>query len=185
MPNMYRVRTVFTGVAGTPWYSNLYFDVSQSTPLSSQEAAFAFWGTLQGFIDNSLTYNVEGSVATVRSEDGELTDIAGLPDALQAGLGTGESMSRALQGLIRASTSNFAGGRRIKGRVFVPGLTETSNEEGRPAPALLTAMNNAGDGLISDADSQWVVWSKKNGTMNAVVSASAWTEFAVLRSRRD
>ena len=46
MATLARVRTIFTGPAGSPWYSNLYFDAATGTAQNAADAAAPFWGAV-------------------------------------------------------------------------------------------------------------------------------------------
>jgi hypothetical protein len=92
------------------------------------------------------------------------------------------------------------GGRRLRGRTFVPAPVEgASITNGIPSAAYRTALQNAADNMIGDPDVDLVIWSRpraadpeavppvaaRAGSHAIVGSATTWAKWAVLRSRRD
>lgn len=183
---MYRVRTVFTGVAGAPWYSNLYFD--DQAPGGAEAAVQAvadFWQAIYIRISALIDWTVEGDVTVISPGTGEITGIFPVASITSGGGAAGELLPLSSQGLIRFSTGAYVGGREIRGRMFVPGLTEADSGQGVPTSDILTELNEAAEDLVNDPDSQLVVYSRKNFIQSPVVSAGAAPYWAVLRSRRD
>lgn len=192
-----RVRTVFSGVGGSPFYSNLYF----LNPVGANQAANviaqvkAFWTTLQPTMLPTMPYTVEGDVPVIDEVTGKITAIH--TGIAQSGTtsGTGDVLPMSSQLLAKLTTNGFVNGRRVRGRIFIPAQLEANNTNGRPATSLLTTLNGALTTLIGSAI-QMNVWSRpitdnpdptKNrpGSTYAVTGGSGWTEWAVLRSRRD
>src|SRR3982750_3658664 len=55
-----RVRTIFPGVAGSPWYSNLYFTGETQTLADAATAATrAFWDSVKGYISTGISIQVQ------------------------------------------------------------------------------------------------------------------------------
>jgi hypothetical protein len=86
--------------------------------------------------------------------------------------------------------------RIVRGRTFVPGMLEDNNfSPGVPGGNFLTVGLAAATALIDDATANFVIWSRpfegsetvspRVGTRHGVVQAEVWSEWAVLRSRRD
>nr|CRY97482.1 hypothetical protein [uncultured prokaryote] len=89
--------------------------------------------------------------------------------------------------LVRLKTSTITNGRRVQGRMFLPGFRNEYLLNGDVAPGLITVVN--------DALAAWaglpagpVVWSRpvdgRPGSDAAVASGSVWSEWAVQRRRR-
>jgi hypothetical protein len=97
------------------------------------------------------------------------------------------------QGLVQFQTATFINGRRLRGRLYVPGLTTASNSVGgNVAAATITALgafNTALGTTVVTATNQRV-WHRPSpvsgtGGLSAVVSTrSVAASFGVLRSRR-
>lgn len=192
-----RVRTLFTAVGGSPYYSNLYF----LNPTGANQAASviaqvkAFWTTLSPTMFNTAPWNIEADVPVINEIDGKITAVH--TGTAQSGQGSniGEILPAATQLLARLSTNGFVNGRRVRGRIFIPNQVEGNSTNGRPATALLTTLNGALTTLIGSAI-QMNIWARpyvdplgvkpaRPGSTWAVASGTGWTEWAVMRSRRD
>lgn len=188
MATIMRVRTVFQGVAGAPYYSNHYFtdDATLSTAQDAIDAVDTFWTALSGNLTNAMTWNVEGTVARIDDVTGALNgQWAGVANAGVGG-SAGEIIPRVAQGLVRWLTPNVVGGRMLRGRTFIPGVLESINTvSGVPTAAFVTLLATAGNALIADAGNELRVWSRTHGVSHPATAALGWTEWASLRSRRD
>lgn len=183
---MYRVRTVFTGVAGTPWYSNLYYDDQDpGGPEGAVEATRAFWARITTLISDLVSWTVEGDVAAISPGTGQIENMFTVPSQAGSGSDAAQPLPWATQGLARLETGAYFGGRRIRGRVFIPGPTEDESAIGVPAPSYGTLLNTAITELIGSTDASLVVYSRKNFIQTPVVAGGAAPYWAVLRSRRD
>lgn len=185
MPEMNRVRCVWTGVAGAPWYLNLY---SLSGATSTQQALDAARSLLLAFAQqqhNGVVGNCEADVAKIDSNTGQTVGVAtGTVGAQIIGAQAGQ-MPPATQGLVRLLTGLFAGGRQIRGRIYVPGVPTAANTNGLPTLAYRTALQSGMDAYRTTLGPSMIVWSRKNASVAPVASISVWSSFAVLRSRRD
>lgn len=196
-----RIRTVFTGVAGAPWYSNLYFG-PPADPTNAQQcvdAVGAFWATLATNLRLGVAFNVEGDVPAINEADGKITDQITVTPVTGGGTNAGDPLPPYTQALIRLSTNAFVNGRRVRGRIFVPGQVESNNVSGNPAGAFVTGVAAAAQALINNLDTELVVWARpfegdplsvppkpaRLGTYAGAVTATMWTAWSVLRSRRD
>lgn len=189
---MYRVRTIFTAPQGSPWYSNLYFAGAEigGDPQSEIDAVEDFWNGFGGSLDNSVTVLVEGDVAVVDDFTGNLLSVSSATPRVPVFSATGAPLPRSQQALCRWATQTYIGGRRLRGRTFVPGVMTANMTEGRPDPSVVAAYGVVGQALVTDSATQLVVWhrpddSGSNGSSHLVTDASFWSEYAVLRSRRD
>lgn len=194
-----RVRTVFTGVAGTPWYSNMYFDDDGVTPTAAEnaDAVDDFWEALAPLIDNGVTWTIGPEIPILDETDGTLTSVEAITVESGSGTAAGDPLPYATQGLGKLSTSDFVAGRRVQGRVFIPGMSEAASDAtGKPASTTITSITDALTTLV--ASSGLIVWSRpfegaegpperppRDGSKASITGVSAWTQWAVMRSRRD
>lgn len=194
---MLHIRSITVGVAGSPYYTNLYFLGGMSDRNAALTRVRNFWVALQGVIPTTMSTSVESEVRDIDPATGNVLDIqAGAEQAAVVGNGSGSVAPPATQGLIRLSTGSVRLNRQVRGRIFIPGVLQTAlTAQGRPSSIYQTTLTNAGEGLrgISNGVSL-CVWSRPRtltgpvglpGATATVTSASAWGEFAVLRSRRD
>ena len=188
---MYRVQTVFSGPTGTPWRNFLHFDASAGTPDDAAAAAGVFWGAVDADMHNTVTWSQEPDVEQIDAETGELVTIHAVTPATGTGGNTNERMPSVNQAIIKLRTGAIIGGRELRGRIFVPGLTEECNSLGVVLAAARTRFNTAAAALIADADCVWTVWHRpttpagSDGGQAPVATATANLEWSYLRSRRD
>nr|CRY97451.1 hypothetical protein [uncultured prokaryote] len=182
---MYRVRTAATGIGGGRWLSTQYFDESGGEPADAHAAVVAFWTALAEVIHTQVSMFVESEVAIVDETNGQTTGIVTVPSTAFSGEDNTSPSSLATQGLIQWITGTFAGGRQIRGRTFVWGVTQDQLLDGRPRTSYRDVLGAAADALVADMDSIAVVWSRTLGTVAVAQTGTGWTEFAVQRSRRD
>jgi len=186
---MLRVRTVFTGITGSPWVNTLNFGgPAQTGNQTDADAAVAatgvFWSAVDAHMNTAVQWTTLPDVLFL-GDDG----IAAAAYATTPQTGSGGAADSILpltsQALVRTLTSVFIGGRQIRGRIFVPGLTEAANLTGQLVAGVQSAIATAAQTLNSVATPPLAVWSKANGTVTPVSAVSVWSQFAVLRSRRD
>lgn len=180
-----RVRVVWTGVAGSPAYSNFYF-------LNNLSGAQAYIAPVGNFISSAVQYVHQSVTATVQPEvpliDSATGDVMGVDlgsAVAHPGARTDEIMPPINNLLIRWNTDVFAGGRRVKGRTFIPYPTQLLNESGKVETSSRNGLTAAANTLVNVADVDLVIWAKTSGGVAPVTLANVWDQFAALRSRRD
>lgn len=185
---MIRVTTVWTGMVGAPYYTNLYADGDTAGEADAANAAVvALWTDLEGLYHVSLTARVSPETEFVDPATGAVTGVESSAGGnVQGGAGD-ELLPPATQGLVRLRTGVFVAGREIRGRVFLPGLTQFVNQDGSVAVGTVSSVNTIfADYLTAMSGAGGaVVWSPTHGQAAVITSTSMWTEFAVLRTRRD
>lgn len=180
---MKRVRTVFSGVAGSPYYSNLYFGDSSSAS-ACVTVVDTFFTDMDGVISTELAWTVQGTVVTIDPITGDITSSEDVGGTNGFGDDAGEQMPPANQILLRWHTGEYINGRELRGRLFVPSPTIVSDDGGVVLSASRTQVQNAADTLIGSGQNM-LLWSKTHGETRSVTTADVWEQFAVLRSRRD
>lgn len=185
MANLYRIRTVFTGVAGTPYLSTMFFQEATGTAQQAATAVSTFWGAVDAYMHQDVLWDIEQDVEVIDDTNGQIQSVVTTTGGTGNGALTDDLLPPATQGLIRWRTGVFVGGREIRGKTFVPAMTESSSNAGQIAGVVQTGLQNAANTLVGTANANLAVWSRKNGVSEDVVSGSVWNQFAVLRSRRD
>lgn len=190
MATLWRQRTVWTGVAGAPYYSTF---ITEDPGADSQREDMAdFWNALGGLIDNNVTWTVEGTSYEFDEVSGEVVSIENVTDDI-SGMGTagGQALPRATQALVQWRTGVYIAGRELRGRLFLPCFVEDASNDGVLDGTAKSAIEDALDILLGiDLGTQGFngslsVWSRTHGTHETVQSFSVSDQFAVLRSRRD
>ena len=184
---MHRVRTIFTGMSGSPYLSTMYF--GSTDPLqTAQEAVTAvgnFWGAIDAQLSSTLGWTTDPEVAEVDIVTGEVAGSTATTPVSGVGALGNAVMALTTQALVRWRTGTFIAGREVRGRTFVPGTTTLHNLAGRPGGTLVTTITTAAAALVADVNADLYIWSRKNGAIGNVTSGTVWTEYASLRSRRD
>ena len=186
---MYRVRTQFTGVTGSPWLSTINFDAANTvgTQALADAAVVAvgnFWSGVKSLINTVVAYTTLPDVL-VLNDSGVATNSWATTPVASVGTSGSTLLPIASQIVVRGLTSTFVGGRQLRGRIFIPGLTTASDAAGAVAGATLTQVTTAANTLNGVAAPSWSIWSRVNATVVPVSAVSVWSQFAVLRSRRD
>lgn len=183
---MYRVRTNISGGITGPGLSTFYFnDTSPATAQHAADAVHTFWDSIKNRVVNTVTFQVDPTVYTIDVTTGHPTLVTPVTAAPVVGQSTADPLPYSLQGLIEMHTGFFPGGREVRGRLFIPGADESLSTLGVPIAAYISSLQTAANALIADPNADWVVWSRKNHTVQPVTSAGVWNQWAVLRSRRD
>nr|CRY96823.1 hypothetical protein [uncultured prokaryote] len=183
MASMYRITTVFSGLTGAPYYNQLVaVDNGTSTAQVYVDLVETFWTDCSNFISNAVSWAINADVDVFDDTTGAQTGIESTTGGAGAGLSADEPLPFATQGLLRLRTGTFVSGREIRGRIFIPGMTEVGNDSGKPTSGMIASLNGAGDTLESNG---FYVYSPTRNTSAEIVSTSLWNQYAVLRSRRD
>jgi hypothetical protein len=181
----FKVVTEFTGVAGSPYFNTLVFAGSGATDAqAAATAARAFWAALQGNLADTLRGQVQLEVVEFQISDGASIAVWPVTSAQIVYTASNTMLPRATQGLVRLRTGFFAGGREVRGRIFIPCLTEIANDIGVPSAAIITTVNTAVATMISGS-ADLLVYSPALSATASVTAGSMWSEWASLRSRRD
>ena len=180
---MRRVRTVFSGVAGSPYYSNLFF-LNSGVSLQTQiDAVAQFWNDMDLLITSDCTWTVEAQAAVIESTTGLLVDVEQGTAVNGAGGAAGASLPSATQLCINWHTGLFVSGRELRGKTFVPSLSTTVNSDGVPIASAISTAEAAGTALSQGSD--LIVFSRTHFAQEFVTGVAVMNQFAVLRSRRD
>lgn len=184
---MLRHTGVFDTAPGTPYYNSLYFIGSTAgEAVAAAEAAHDFWSHLGNALRTDMVWRSGTEVDLVDVATGQVTETFAVPSNTVEFSGTLEPLPPANQALIRLRTNAFENGRRIRGRIFVPGVTEAFTQTGVVQPGSLTLLQDAANLLITSggAAGGLCVYSVTHRMFAQVSSASPWDQFAVQRSRR-
>lgn len=181
---LWRVRTEFVGVQGSPWLSTMYFGTVNSAA-QSVNAVGVFWTAVDNAISSAVTWRTLADVDEI-DVGGNLIGIASVTPQTGTGGAAGDRLPPATQGLITWRTGSIIGGRELKGRTFVPGIVENNSDAaGTPVAGVITILQNAADALIADVNSALTIWSRQHAQVRLAAVASVSDKWAVLRSRRD
>lgn len=191
---MLRVDTLFSGpLVRGGGINQIFFNNALAEAQEAADAVQAFWDAFQPIMSTGVSYEVSSTVTELDHVTGALEGAAAVTTA---GVATGDDPGNPLppstQFLVRAFTPAVVNGRLLRGRIYVPGMMELQNgPDGKPTSGMISGALAAGQALIDDLFSFWVIWHRPapgsgvGGQMSPVTSVGAWEEWAVLRSRRD
>ena len=182
-----RVRSVITGVAGTPRYSNLYFQGPSDPDEDYVSAVHTMWTAAAGRILTGLTVTVQGAITVIDSSTGNVTAVGGFSDQTVTTSGGGGELPAATCGLARFRTGVYVAGREIRGRMFLPYPNLGDMVAAKPDSSYIATWNGAFDAMnmTGAANGAWCVYSPKNHRNELVANHDVWNNYAVLRSQRD
>nr|CRY97418.1 hypothetical protein [uncultured prokaryote] len=185
MAGNFRFRTVFTGVAGTPWYSNIYFRQGGASVDDCGAALTTFWEAVDAVIFTGVDWAIESAVPILEDSTNEITSVTSWAGADGSGANAAEPLPYSNQAVILWNTGLYTGGRQLQGKCFVPGLTQTANDSGQLLAATQATIQTAALALVNDASSVLTVTSPTNLTSGIVNDTVVSRVIGVLRSRRD
>jgi hypothetical protein len=151
-----------------------------------------FWEAFKSHLSTSVTIDYDPVCIAVEATTGVLTGaFAGTEPASTTGTFAGDALPRQTQGLVRLGTSTVINGRRVQGRLFVPGVCEADNAAtGVPSSTFISDLNTAAATLLAAGAtaSDVVVWHRPvggaGGASPDITATSVSPNWAVLRSRR-
>lgn len=186
--SVYEIKTEFTGSEGAPYLSTIYCESAAGTAQQAATAVGAFWGSVDAIISTTCLWSQLPEVKLLNTATGILENVFTITPATGAGGDAGEPIPQSNQYLIRLFTPGVVNGRRVRGRIFVPAPTQAGNENGNVAPGYVSAINTSAALLVSPTSADPCVWHRPvngaGGSAHSISSVSTWSEFAVLRSRR-
>lgn len=152
----------------------------------------AAWNAITAHIDDAIAVDFDPICIAVEDTTGALQGaFAGTDPATVGGAVATDALPHQTQGLLRLGTSSVIGGRRVRGRLYIPGPCEVDNSvNGNPAASYISditaafaALNTAGA-----TTSMPRIWHRPQGGSGgqavAITSFAVATSWSVLRSRR-
>ena len=186
MAIMLRVQTVLTGVGGSPYYQTLNFMGGSLVDAQAVHARTTdFWIEIQDLFHSDIVAVVQPEVVAVAPETGQAIGQFVVPQQQITGTASGQLLPRATQALMQLTTGQWRNGRQVRGRSFLPGLTEPSSDNGMPVAPVRTQIRNAAVDLLGPPPTRWGVYSTTNREFIGAIGVDVWSEWAILRSRRD
>src|SRR4029453_16202486 len=145
---MMRVVTVWSGAAGMPGYTNMFFDgfiEGAGSAASVADRVRTFWDAIKVYIPSVITLTVQPSVAQINPGTGALQDDYPLTTAPVAVVGTGAGPYTAPAGAcINWKTNTVIAGKKLRGKTYVVPLSGGSYDSaGTLLAGALTTLNAA------------------------------------------
>lgn len=177
----------WTTSSGAGKVSVFMFDLAAA--VGAQRLALnTFLSAVDGSLDNSITWSIRQTGRELSDTTGGLTG-AWSTGLVYSGVGNNatESVADATQVLFQWQTGVIVNGRFVRGRTFIPGLTNSLLQNGNLVASQAAAFAALGQTFVNDA-ANFGVWHRPSSTglgqfVNAN-TATVWSELAVLRRRR-
>lgn len=192
---MIRTRVVWTGVAGTPYYTNFFWNGSgPSIAEDAQDSTIAWVAEIVGLINPLFTLTCDSEVTEINPESGEIVTAYDVPGSASVGTNVGEPYPFRTQVLTYFGTTNYVGGRRVRGRSFLGGLNEVIGSSGSgPFESTREVIQGVYEEHLGGSLAQHVVWSRprpatedapaRAGAVSTVPSYQTRPTWSSLRSR--
>lgn len=185
---MIRIDVVYTGLEGMPAVNGLYFAGDNQTAADEAAAAVSGWITdLQPVFSTSVSVDVSNTATQINEATGTIVDFHAVDGATIQGTSTADPLPIGTSAIFRFRTNAVVRGRRLQGRVFLPGMTESMVpaggvlDAGGIAGLILTAAENLGG-----PSGVHVVWSRPvdGGPAGTTAPVTVYDVPAVLTSLR-
>lgn len=186
---MLKTETVWSGVAGAPYYTALYFlGESEEQAESAHAATVELWQAIVAYYRADMTATVQPEVSVVDPATGLTTATFLEASVPVVGSGSPPYQPLVIQGLLRLRTGTYVGGREIRGKIFLPGTGDSQDNNGVPAADYQGTITTLFNAFLADTLALGIplqVWSRAGGVSASVQAGSVWNQWAILRSRRD
>ena len=196
MATFLRARNTLTiGAAGPQCLLTTYWDSTGAAvgALATEAMARvrAAWAALANAIPSSSTLSFDPLLDEIEESNGNIVgQVAGTLPAAVTFTNANDPLPYQTQALVRLDTGVYIGGRRLKGRIFIPGASEDRNTAGAPIAAYLTQLNSfataLGTTVVTPMNQR--VWHRPvngfGGLSQPVISRTVSGQWAVLKSRR-
>lgn len=187
---MLRTRVVWTGVAGTPYYSTFYWAGAGPTAADNAQDATILWAqNWETICIDALSAQVESEVLEINELTGVQVALYDVPGSTTEMLNVGQPLPFQVQALTFLGTTDFKNGRRVRGRSFLPGLPEDIQTSGvGPTEVFRETIQGVYSGVLGGAAAVHVVWSRPvdgaGGSIHPVSSYQTSPIWSTLRTRR-
>jgi len=177
----------WTTASGGGKVSVFFFDTTGT--VSNQRLDLAtFLGNVDGALDNSVSWTIRVAGRDLDDSTGALIG-AWTEGTTRTGVGNNatEPVADATQVLFQWHTGVIVNGRFLRGRTFIPGLTNSILSNGNILAANVASFDAFAETFLASSDT-FGVWhrptSGTGGSFHLATSATVWSELAVLRRRR-
>lgn len=189
MADLYEIKTFWSAENSPGGESIMYFRDGTATLDFLRASIDAMYSAVAVRFDNLTTWSVAQNGNIVDETTGTLVDEwSSGNDYSGNGSASGQPVPNGTQLLIRWNPQVIIGGRRLKGRTYVPGLASLAMDAGQVLAGVVSDFQAAADQFIDDCAGQFVTWRRPvngaGGASASVITASIWNEWAVQRRRR-
>lgn len=195
MPNIARIRALWTGFQGSPGYSNFYFSYDGGTPsdLNAYGTDVAtLFTAVRTFLPPDVTIAIQPNAVIIDAASGHPVGEE-LVGAVSGTTGQAPGVYAAPTGFcVHWLTGVYRTGRQIKGTTyFVPAGSSAFQSDGSIDPDALTSITNAAAAFIANqATPKFGIWSRPHkgaadGSFTTANLGIVPDKAVIMRSRRD
>lgn len=164
---------------------NLFVLTNELDISTAASALETFYGVYATKCNGSVSFSLEPEYREFNPATGQTITIGAVPGADQwtvVGTASDDNLPDQTAILVRWRSDTWVNGRRVTGRSYLP-YPASSTGSGQVANGTVTDIQNAANALV--ASNAFWIWSRVNGVLQPVQSASVWNEYASQRRRRD
>lgn len=183
MTSLFQIRAVWTDTAAGSGTNTLYGSEGDVSVHDMRvELGDAYTEYLSNHASDEVSVLIPSQGDVIDSTNGALLGIwTDGADVTITGASGGDRVTLASQVLVQIKTDDIVGGRRLHGRIFLPGCLESQSDGGFVGSGVVAdtgaAFNTA---FVND----FAVYSPTHHEWATCSGAAIWNQFAVLRSRR-
>jgi len=180
------VKVTYTGGPSGDWVT---FFRSDRTLLSTAQDAVdtvkLFFDAWQVDRSNQITAIIDDTVEVVDVITGQPTGLEQVTGYTLPGGSSGELLPTQTQALIWWNCATWIGGRQVRGRTFIGGLTESANDSnGFLSSSTKTHLAAAAAEIVTPIDGVFGIYSRAHSNTYPIASATVNSKWAVLKTRR-
>lgn len=200
MANITRIRINWAGPAIVgPAVSTVYSDDAVDGHSTVKNALNVLFNALDNLCSSAVTWVMPATMDVIDDATGNLVDVVTGDQISGAFANAAEQVARATMLNLRFNTAGIVNNHRVKGRIYVPGLSIGALDDGQLSSANLASINSAAATFASATAGHFRVWSRpfepapgqedpppsRSGSSHLLTTAVFQQKLAVLRSRRD
>lgn len=181
---LFRIRTEWTGLAGGSGLTTTFFDESTFGVQQTIDKMADFWSSLDSVINTEATWSVAGDADIIDPTTGNIIAVESGTAVSGGGTDISATLSAGTQGLLNLRTGVYAGGREIRGKLYVPAPAIDHLDEGVPDQDYRDALTTAWATFSATVVHPPVVYSRTHGQWEGAASAQPSNYFARLTTRQ-
>lgn len=180
------VTATYSGGPSGDWLTRFRFDpLLSATAQDAVDTAKLFFDAFQVDRSNQITVVLSDTVEIVDNATNEPTGTETVTGYNLPGGASDEPLPYQTQALVWWNTGSWVGGRQVRGRTFIGGLTEAANGTGGTVGSGVRAhLATAAGHILAPIDGQFEIWSRAHTASYPIQSATVTQRWAVLRTRR-
>lgn len=199
--SLIRSQTIWTGVAGSPFYTNIYCigPLATNNGNDMANAWRVFLNSLSAILHAPMVATISAELLEFDETTGNVTGAGNTIQTPVTFTGSVDALPPMTQALLQWHTSGIVHNRRVKGRTNIPGVMENQNDpNGKPLPLVSTPLLSGAQAYLTSMSGRARIWAQpfeadpanpdnptRPGSSHAIDSVTVAPYWAVLRSRRD